>query len=391
MSKLMKINGQIQRMDSLMVASNIKRLSRMELLYTRVANFVAYLHKNHEDSKLKGIEHYYNPSDYNKVIYHQRNDDYNEKLQKILHDADRLIESCNGGYDDVSEYQLLVRAFSEQVVSENGSFRLRNKNDGKMDSNILQNPSDPEATFREKAGKQYRGYAANVTESVSSDDSVITDYQFEQNNHSDKEFLKEHLENSEKSILGTTLVTDGAYSSKENRKLAEEKNVKLVTTDLLGRETNDIYADFCFSDDGRSILLCPAGNKPKSTSYVKSNGQVRASFNKKVCEKCPYRDQCKPRISNKTSAVYVSKASHERAKAQRYTDTWQFKFLSRIRNGVETIPSILRRKYRIDTMPVRGRIRMKHLFGFKIGALNFRKLLKYYRRQVKCAQNTVFA
>ena len=125
MSKLMKINGQIQRMDSLMVASNIKRLSRMELLYTRVANFVAYLHKNHEDSKLKGIEHYYNPSDYNKVIYHQRNDDYNEKLQKILHDADRLIESCNGGYDDVSEYQLLVRAFSEQVVSENGSFPQR--------------------------------------------------------------------------------------------------------------------------------------------------------------------------------------------------------------------------------------------------------------------------
>lgn len=29
MAKIMKINGQIQRMDSLMVASNIKRLSRM--------------------------------------------------------------------------------------------------------------------------------------------------------------------------------------------------------------------------------------------------------------------------------------------------------------------------------------------------------------------------
>ena len=36
MAKIMKINGQIQRMDSLMVASNIKRLSRMELLYTCV-------------------------------------------------------------------------------------------------------------------------------------------------------------------------------------------------------------------------------------------------------------------------------------------------------------------------------------------------------------------
>ena len=68
----MKINGQIQRMDSLMVESNIKTLSRMELLYTCLSDFVTYLHKNHEDGKLEGLEHYYNPADYNRVIYHQR-------------------------------------------------------------------------------------------------------------------------------------------------------------------------------------------------------------------------------------------------------------------------------------------------------------------------------
>ena len=71
-----------------------------------------------------------------------------------------------------------------------------------------------------------------------------------------------------------------------------------------------------------------------------------------------------------------SKVSHERAKAQCFTGTWQFKFLSRVRNGVETIPSTLRWKYNIDTMPVRGRTRMKHFWEIKIGALNFRKLLK---------------
>jgi hypothetical protein len=114
---------------------------------------------------------------------------------------------------------------------------------------------------------------------------------------------------------------------------------------------------------------------------------VRASFPKNKCENCPFRDQCNPRILNKTSAVYVSKASHERAKAQRFTESWQFKFLSRIRNGVETVPSILRRRYDIDTMPVRGKIRMKHLFGFKIGALNFRKLLKYLGGLDECALN----
>lgn len=41
-------------------------------------------------------------------------------------------------------------------------------------------------------------------------------------------------------------------------------------------------------------------------------------------------------------------------------------------------------------MPVRGKIRTKHWFGFKIGALNFRKLLKYSSSMdnwVQIAQN----
>ena len=70
----------------------------------------------------------------------------------------------------------------------------------------------------------------------------------------------------------------------------------------------------------------PAGNQPKSSSIVKSTGKVRASFPKNKCENCPYKDLCKPKTSNKTSTVYISKGSLERAKAQRFTGTWQFKF-----------------------------------------------------------------
>ncbi len=370
-----------------MVASNIKRLTRMELLYTCLSDFVVYLHKQNDDDKLKGLEHYHDPADYNKVIYRQRKEDYDQRLQTILSDADSLLQKCNGGYDEVTEYQLLVRAFSEQAVRENNTLRLKTKEDGDMNSSMLQNPSDPEAAYREKAGKQHRGYAANVTESVGGDNSVITDYQFDTNTHSDSDFLKEHLETVEPSVEHKTLVTDGAYSGESNRQIAESRNIELVTTDLPGRDAKDIYADFRFSEDGTRIVRCPAGYQPKSSSLVKSTGKVRASFHKNKCDNCPYKDQCAPKISNKTGAVYISKASHERAKSKRFTETWQFKFLSKVRNGVETIPSTLRRKYDIDTMPVRGKIRMKHLFGFKIGALNFRKLLKYLDSLEKCASN----
>lgn len=386
MAKLMKISGQLQRMDSLMVASNIKRLSRMELLYTCVSDLVTYLHKTEGDDKLSGLEHYYDPNDMNAVIYHKKFESDDDRIQTILNDADKLLLSCEGGYDEVSQYQLLVRVIKEQTIrQEDGTLRLKTKEDGGMDSSILQNPADPEATFREKAGKQHRGYAANVTEDVGENGSIITDYQYEQNIHSDIKFLNEHLDGEERTPERRTMVADGAYGSDELRKKADEKNIDLVTTDLTGCETKDIYADFVFKEDGQGIASCPAGNKPVSTGLVKSTGKCRGSFDRKCCENCPFSGQCNPKIGNKKAVVYVSQKQSDRAKAQRKMDSPLFKIIARVRNGVETIPSILRRRYEIDRMPVRGKIRMKHMFGFKIGALNFRKLSLYLDGLDNCA------
>jgi hypothetical protein len=391
MAKMMNINGRIQRMDSIMVESNIKRLSRMELLYTCISNFVRYLHKNGKDDILEGFEHYYDPSDYNAVIYHQRNNDYAERLRTIIADGEKLLEKCSSGYDDVRDYQNLKRAFSEQTIKDGDTLRLRTSEDGGMDSEIMQNPSDPEATFREKAGEEHRGYVANVTEESWDGNSIITDYQFDKNTRSDSDLLKEHLEKSDKPIVQTTLVTDGAYCGSENTTLAEEKNVKLVPTSLTGRKTPDINADYIFSEDHKQILMCPNGCIPISSGYIKSTGKVRATYGRHTCECCPFKDQCNPKIGSHVSSICVSFESSARAQTQRYFETWEYKFLAKFRNGVETIPSVLRRCYGIDRMPVRGLIRMKHLFGIKIGAVNFRKLLKYKNSSGLCTLNLEIA
>ena len=54
-----------------------------------------------------------------------------------------------------------------------------------MSSDILQSPADPDATYREKAGKQHRGYVGNIEESVGENGSVVTGYGYETNNTSD--------------------------------------------------------------------------------------------------------------------------------------------------------------------------------------------------------------
>ena len=69
-----------------------------------------------------------------------------------------------------------------------------------MDASILQNPADPDATYREKAGKQNRGYAANLTEACGEEGSIVTDYQYDTNTHSDAAFINLHAR-----TLGTTI------------------------------------------------------------------------------------------------------------------------------------------------------------------------------------------
>ena len=152
MAKLMKIDGRIRRMDSLLIEANIRKLSRVELLYRCISKLVTWLHRNGHDDLIRGMEHYYDPNDFNIVIYHCRGNDVEGRMETLLKDSDSLLEKCGGQLQDVTEYQLFVRCLSEQTVSENGKRRMATKEDKTMTSKNLQNPSDPDATFRKKAG-----------------------------------------------------------------------------------------------------------------------------------------------------------------------------------------------------------------------------------------------
>jgi len=384
MAEMMKIDRSLKRMDSMMVASNIKKMSRLELLYTVVANMVKEAAGKGETLP-GGLEHYTESNDRNIVIYHNRSEETANRICAILKDAKTLKDFCEPDYDESSNYQMLLRVLREQTVEENGEYRLRTKEDGGMDSNIVQNPSDPDATFREKAGHEHRGYVANVVESSGDNGSIIEDFQFEKNNYSDNAFLKDELEALGRQPDGITIVADGAYNGSENQKLAEENNVTIVNTNLSGRESEDIAADFTFSDDGTSVTACPGGHAPKSCSYNKVTGQCAMSFHREHCENCPYRGQCRPKEFKKTFRKTLSAKSRQRAIQQRNRNTDSFRAMSHFRNGVESVPSILRRKYRVDRMPVRGLIRSRMLFAFKIGAFNFKRFCTYMQSPGLCA------
>ena len=388
-AKMMDINPRIKRMDSLMIEANIKNLSRAELLYTCVAKLVTYIHKQDKEKSLTGLEHYYNPSDYNQAFYYNDSSETEDQIKTILNDADTLLNLCASDYEDTTEYQLLLRCLSEQTVVENSVRRLRTKEDG-FASAMLQSPTDPDATYREKAGKKYRGYVANIEETVGKNGSVVTDYQFEQNVYSDSKFLQDNLQKKDSQTETSILVTDGAYCGEVNAKMAASKNIQLITTDLTGKEVPDIYADFELNNEGTRIIKCPAGYSPVSCCCSSSNGHIHASFSRDCCINCPHKSECKVKDHPKVCSVDISSTAKYRAKTRRYMKTDEFKAFARLRNGVETLPSVLRKKYNVDRMHVCGKIRSRFFFGCKIAALNFRKLFVYRNSLGNYAKNSIF-
>lgn len=128
-SDFMDITPDKQRMDSLMVAANIRNLSLLELFYTCVANLCKIM--DERGTKIPDEQyHYIKKDDYNKCIYHKRDMESTERKVVVMKDADILIKICDstGDFDDTSEYQLLIRLLKERtIIDDGGSRRLRQK------------------------------------------------------------------------------------------------------------------------------------------------------------------------------------------------------------------------------------------------------------------------
>ena len=385
-ARMMNLDGKIRRMDSMMINSNMRMLARSELIYSCIARLVKYVHAHNPELLPESLLHYAQPNDFNKVLYHERSSTLEERMAQLLADAETLYDITKTGFEEVPEYELFIRCFSEQSIIEQGKRRWITKEDKLGNSTMLLNPTDPEATFRRKAGKEYRGYVANVEESVGKNGSVVTSYEYEANTHSDVQFLKDHLDTLPEQEPGTQLVVDGAYYCDETAKMASEKNIELLPTALAVKKTRKDVSGFVLNETNTKVIQCPAGNTPQSCCYKPSNDEFKISFDRDVCANCPHKDQCNAKIFKKVAKVLVTKKSLVRLSLEKRLTDGAYDLYRRIRNGVETIPSILRRNFHLEKLP-RGKQRGKFFFGSKIAALNFRKLFHFRKGSANYAQN----
>ena len=378
----MNLDGKMLRMDSMMISSSCKKLSRIELVYTVNLNLIKVLNKINPQLVPEELKCYLEEGHKNETIYRTRDKDAETKLEWLLGHSMILKEVCSN-YDaeiiQCEAFQLLNRLLEEQVeLNEDGKTVPKAGKD--LDSEILQNPSDPDATYREKYSGNV-GYVANLVESFNEDGGVITHYDLKPNTYSDVKFCEDLID-----TLGETsdvnVLVDGAYYSYELDEKAKKQGIMLKPGQLVGKapaQDKLPYSSFEVDEETQKITSCPNKETPQ-ISYSGKNSYI-AKFKDEQCEKCPLRNQCPAKKEKKGYSVRFSSKSYSNSKVRENLQTKEYIKLTNKRAGVEGIPSVIRRKYKVDAMPVRGLLRSKILFSFKIGAYNFNKLLRYLKKK----------
>lgn len=378
----MKLDGKMLRMDSMMISSSCKKLSRIELVYTTNYKLVKALNKLNPEYVPLELCCYLKEGNKNETIYKTRDTESTTKLEWLISHSLLLNETCIKLGGDIlkdESYVLLERLISEQTKLDDTN-NIIPKEGKELTSDILQNPSDPDATFREKYEGNI-GYVGNIVESFNDSTGIITQYDVKQNTYADIKFSEDVIETL-KDPEGTTVLVDGAYYSYEINEKAKEKGIDMKPGQLIGKapcSEKIPYAAFEVDEETNEITSCPNKETPQMSYYSKKSHT--AKFKSEQCESCPFLENCPVKKEKKGYSVKFSSKSYSNSKLREKMKTKEYIQLTNKRAGVEGIPSVIRRKYQVDTMPVRGLLRSKLWFGLKIGAYNFNKLLRYLKKK----------
>ena len=383
------------RMDSMEIEAHGKAMGRVEILYTAILIMLRWLLKKGFSNILPDtLAHYMEEGDKNRVIYYRHKEGMetghaDTRLQELVRDMLKLKELLEKNLSEdiltcIPEYGVFQRILDEQTTEDTDGNRVP-KDSGDISADSVQNPFDTTMTYRYKRGKHH-GFVMNVAEVIDGEGSgIIIHADVEPNTASDSSMAEKYVEQQPDNGAKQTLTADGAYSGEKLEKTAKQKGIDIRNTSLTGSAPYDIDADFEMSEDGERIVRCPMGKEPESNRYNPKTGMVTAIMPENCCANCPHRDECSTRFNKKktVSKVVLSARMVHRAQQARSFSTDEGKANARMRNGVEGIMSVMRRKYNIDHLPVFGLDRLKSWIWTTLLSYNLVKYQKYKLAQKK--------
>jgi len=366
LANVFNVDTDKQRIDSVHIKSNMRRLGRIGIFSKSIHKFLVNLkrgYKEHFDTVDQAIIDKYFSEKALGCFAMVKPSESNKTLASVAEDLYDLVEQ----FKDfklvcaMHSYKLLERVLKEQCnlkVSDDQK-QVEVKKPKEIASDSLQNPSDPDATY---SGHKGQGYQVQIMETYtdSEDEEVksktlnlVTQVEVEKASDSDAQALIPAIESTQKRGLGPEeLAADALYGSDENHQSAKSMGVELVSPVMGGPEKSAVsLSEFEFSDQGH-VLACPQGQKPLTIKKKKT--RFTQGFDCETCAKCPLVDGCPVKPGKKYYYLRYEEKAMRIAKRRAAEQTTEFKDRYRWRAGVEATMSELDRRTGVKRLRVRG-------------------------------------
>jgi hypothetical protein len=376
LAELLEIKIDRQRLDSTHVFSNMASFGRTRLMGVAIKRFLTQVQRHDPSvyaSLSDSLRQRYRPS-----VHQMFGDTGKDKESRhllrlqVAEDMHLLI----GRFAEMethrsrSSYKSMEQIFYEQCEVHEKKVTLKEKSG----SDVMQNPSDPDATYD---GHKGPGYQVQISETCHPDNEVqlVTAALAQTAAKSDAEAVEPVMEDLQESgLLPQEMLVDTSYASDENVQTAKRFDVELVGP-VPGSKSqaaaDDLTIDdFNVGETSGQVVCCPAGHKPVSSVHDTETGKTRTTMPDSTCGACEYFDQCP--VEKKRNGYQVDHTAKQRRTAARRheeaTDVFRDRY--RVRGGIEGTNSGLKRRTGLGRVRVRGGPRVFHAIYLKITGWN---------------------
>jgi hypothetical protein len=381
----LKLNTKIQRMDSSMIGSCIKQMSRLELIAKVLQNFYRDLPEV-EQLRWKEQLAEYIKEEADHLAFQLKRAEIEDHLKRLGGWLFELHEYYADQVDirKMKSYQHLERLLREQYNITVGLEKtsIEAKPAKEISPASLQNPADDTATFRRKNGESYQGDLFNIAETCHPDNKVqmLTDISVYTNNTADETILIERIPQIKARTGLEQMITDGGFSGEKAETACQEESVTLIPTEVKGRKlAEDEISLAQFNYETNLLITCPEGQSPLEQINKPEKNHYIVHFAKEICAVCPQVEHCLVRSGKKFFSLIYNDRQLLLSRRRQQLGEETYRNLCRLRPAVEGTVSQFKRKTRDGKLRIRLINRIRNSAILMAIGINFSRLWKYYQ------------
>jgi len=383
LARVFHVDTSAQRIDSVHIKSNMRRLGRVGIFVKSIHTFLINLKRQHQElfeALAQDVVERYLQDKALSCFSLIKPSEAQKTLETVSGDLFHLVQrfADHAQVCSMYSYATMVRVLKEhcEIKAEDGApAQMTVKASREIPSDSLQNPSDPDATYD---GHKGQGYQVQVMETYCTAEdeqerektlNLITHVEVQRACDSDAHALAPALESTlERGLAPTQVLADSLYGSDENTEKAKAMGVEIVSP-TMGTEKEDTLSlsEFTFSERGK-ITVCPQGHAPVKVKHKKH--RYTAAFDSSQCLRCPFAQACPVKPGKKHHYLRYEDKTMRIAKRRVKEHTPEFKDKYRWRAGIEATMSEYDRTTGVKRVRVRGFSAVRYCATLKAMGVN---------------------